>query len=249
VRARLILVGLLTIAAACSRPAAAPDIDEALDERAASPDLALSAPSGTVPVASEVEVHRPEPAARPSPRVPALQPASTPQPMPEPLASDAAGDQDAAPATGMAPMPVVPSHVHPKAADPEEAVSGPSEDGGGKPQGVSTGLGPVPDRTWGDGIMDNPGIMDDPDPGAGMTGRGGAVITRGGAGGVHDDCAKHPRGGMVAGNPMGGMTGGTTVLVNDRDPRRGAVINERSPRTSSRPSFPRGGGFPRGGIR
>src|SRR5690606_13876442 len=131
---------------------------------------------------------------------------SAPEPMPEPIGSDIDGALDAAPATATAPAPVETSHVHPKAPDPVAAT----EDGGGKPRGVSTGLGPVPDRNWGD-----PGIMDEPNPMPGLggpvgaDGRGGAVIIRGGAGGMDDDCKIHPRGGMTPGGP--------TVLVNDRD--------------------------------
>ena len=241
VRARIFLAGLFLVAAACSRPDAEP---VASDDRDENPDLALTAPTGATPVASDVEVGQAQPAAPPRERVPTPPRESEPEPMPEPLGSDVDGDLDASPATAVAPAPVETSHVHPRAADPVATA----EEGGGKPRGVSTGLGPVPDRNWGD-----PGIMDDPNPlpgiggPIGVGGRGGAVIIRGGAGGIDDDCAKHPRGGMVAG---GGMpAGGPAVLVNDRDPRRGALINERAPRTSQRPSLPRGGGFPGRGIR
>ena len=239
-RARIPLAGLLLIAAACSTPAAEP----AADDRDTSPDLALTEPTGATPVASDVEVGRAEPAALPPERVPTPPRESAPLPMPEPLGSDLDGDVDAAPATALAPAPVETSHVHPNASGPAAAT----EEGGGKPQGVSTGLGPVPDRSWGD-----PVINDEPDPlpgiggPVGLDGRGGAVIIRGGAGGIDDDCAIHRRGGRVAGG--GVAPGGPAVLVNDRDPRRGTLINERAPRTSQRPSLPRGGGFPGRGIR
>jgi hypothetical protein len=247
VRGRFFLAGLVVIAAACSRPDAGPVIDEAQDERSATPNLALTAPTGAVPVASDLEVHQPEPAVRPQLRVPTPRPESTREPVPEPLASDRDGDLDAAPASGATPMPVA-SHVHPK-ADPDDAVSGPAEQGGGKPQGVNTGLGPVPDRNWGDtGIIDDPNPLPDPmgTGHTGMVGRDGVVIIRGGAGGMHDDCKIHPGGNVTV--PMRPQ-GGPEALVNDRDPRRGAAINERAPRTARSPSLPRGGGFPRGGIR
>jgi hypothetical protein len=248
VRARTLLAGLAVIAAACSGPADEPIADEAFDERGRSPDLALSPRSDNVPVASDIEMHQPEVTARPAQRVPTARPQNTPEPMPEPLSSDRDGDIDAAPAPASSPAPVA-SHVHPKAADPEDAVSEPIE-GGGKPRGVSTGLGPVPDRNWGDtgGIIDDPHPLPGPMEGIGGIGRDGAVIVRGGIGGVHDDCRKHPSGGTVA-LPSGGRGNGPDELVNDRDPRRGALINDRAPRTSRGPSLTRGGGFPRGGIR
>ena len=227
-RARIILTGLIAIAAACSRPAADPALDPAADEPSAAPDLALTSPAETEPVASDVEVHLPAPTPLPESRLP----------MPEPIGIAVDGTEGLTPE----PMPVATSHVHPSETDPVEAVTGPSVEGGGKPTGISTGLGPVPERNWGD-----TGIMDDPNPIPVGIGRTDAVIIRGGAGGMEDDCKIHPRGGAVAGGGMG--TGGPGALVNDRDPRRGALINERAPRTSSRPSVPRGGGFPRGGIR
>jgi hypothetical protein len=236
VRARIILTGLIAIgAAACSRPAADPVVDPATDEPSAARDLALTSPSDAVPVASDLEVHRPEPTPLPESRLPTPDPANIPEPVPEPIGIAVDGTEGLTPE----PMPVATSHVHPDIANPEETVTGPSVEGGGKPTGISTGLGPVPDRNWGD-----PAIMDDPTPiPVGI----GGVIIRGGAGGMDDDCKIHPRGGVVAGGGMG--TGGPGALVNDRDPRRGALINERAPRTSSRPSLPRGSGFPRGGIR
>ncbi|HEX2168347.1 MAG TPA: hypothetical protein VHG09_14025 [Longimicrobiales bacterium] len=230
-RARIFLSSLILVVGACSEPATDTAVDAALDERDEAPDLALMPAGDAVPVASDLEVHRPEPAKPVAPDVPAPAP-ETPEPMPEPLGNAVAG------ATAYAPAAVesvpVEQHVHPK-AEPVENASGPSvEEGGGKPTGVSTGLGPVPDRNWGD-----TGIMDEPNPLPGRIGREGAVIIRGGAGGVDDDCAIHPRGGTVAG------PAGPAVLVNDRGPR-GGLINERAPRTSRRPSLPRGGGFPRG---
>jgi hypothetical protein len=225
------------IGAACSAPAADPVVQPVADDASETPDLALTSSSDAVPVASDIEVHRPQPTPEPKPRVPTPEPADLPEPQPEPIGFAMNGVEGLTPG----PMPVATSHVHPKAEDPEEAVSGPSVEGGGKPTGISTGLGPVPERNWGD-----TGIMDDPNPVPIGIGREGAVIIRGGRGGVHDDCAKHPRGGQVAG---GGDGGGPGALVNDRDPRRGALINERAPRTSSRPSIPRGGGFPRSGFR
>lgn len=233
VRPRIFLAGVFLLAAACSRPDAEPITD---DDRDASPDLALTAPTGATPVASDVEVGQPETAAPPRESVPTPPLESAPEPMPEPIGRD--GEPNASPAAAVAFAPVESSHDHPKAPDPVAEA----EAGGGKPRGVSTGLGPVPDRNWGD-----PGIMDEPNPlpgiggPVGATGRDGAVIIRGGAGGVDDDCAIHRRGGTVAGGP--------TVLVNDRDPRRGALINERAPRTTQRPSLSRGGGFPGRGIR
>jgi hypothetical protein len=229
VRARIILTGLIAIAAAaCSRPAADPALDPATDEPSVAPDLALTSPAETEPVASDVEVHRPAPTPLPESRLP----------MPEPIGIAVDGTEGLTPE----PMPVATSHVHPSETDPDEAVTGPAVEGGGKPTGISTGLGPVPERNWGD-----TGIMDDPNPIPVGIGRTDAVIIRGGAGGMDDDCKIHPRGGAIAGGGMG--PGGPGALVNDRDPRRGALINERAPRTSSRPSLPRGGGFPRGGIR
>ena len=239
-RARILLAGLFLVAASCSRPDLEPIAD---DDRDASPDLALTAPTDATPVASDVEMGQVVPAAPPRERVPTPPRESEPEPMPEPLGSNIDGDLDASPAPAVAPAPVETSHVHPKASDPAAAA----EEGGGKPRGVSTGLGPVPDRNWGD-----PGIMDEPNPlpgiggPVGATGRGGVII-RGGPGGIHDDCAKHPRGVVMAGG--GTDAGGPAVLVNDRDPRRGALINERAPRTTQRPSLPRGGGFPGRGIR
>ena len=242
-RARIILTGLIAIAAAaCSRPAADPALDPAADEPSAAPDLALTSPAETEPVASDVEVHRPAPTPQPEPRLPTPEPANVREPMPEPIGIAVDGTEGLTPE----PMPVATSHVHPDVVNPEETVTGPSVEGGGKPTGISTGLGPVPDRNWGD-----TGIMDDPNPIPVGIGRTGAVIIRGGAGGMEDDCKIHPRGGVIGGAIAGGgtRTGGPDALVNDRDPRRGALINERAPRTSSRPSLPRGGGFPRGGIR
>jgi hypothetical protein len=233
VRAQLLIAGLVLIAGACSTPDA-DRVDATADERNASPDLALSTPSEAVPVASDVEVGQPAADPRPDPGHPSPE-EEIPQPEAEPLGSDLHGEHNAAPAISVEPMPVATSHVHPKA--PDEALSE-AEEGGGKPTGVSTGLGPVPDRNWGD-----PGIMDDPNPIPDVIGRAGAVIIRGGAGGVHDDCKIHPRGGTIAGPT------GPGALVNDRDPRRGALINERAPRTSRRPALPRGSGFPGGGLR
>lgn len=233
-RARIILTGLVVIGAACSAPAD-PAVEPVADDASAAPDLALTSSSDAVPVASDIEVHRPQPTPEPEPHVPTPEPADLPEPRPEPIGFAMNGVEGLTPE----PMPVATSHVDPEDAD--EAVSGPSIEGGGKPTGIATGLGPVPERNWGD-----TGIIDDPNPVPIGIGREGAVIIRGGRGGVHDDCAKHPRGGHVAG---GGETGGPGALVNDRDPRRGALINERAPRTSSRPSIPRGGGFPRSGIR
>lgn len=188
-------------------------------------------------------MHRAEEPAVPETRTLTAQ-RTAPQPIPEPVG--VAIHQHRAAASER--VAVESPDMHPKAEGPDE-VEGDPVPGGGKPRGVSTGLGPVPDRNWGD-----VGIIDDPDPVPGMTGRGGVII-RGGPGSMEDDCKIHPRGGMVAdGGLSGGTNGGTSVLVNDRDPRRGALINERAPRTTSRPSVARGGGlrgggFPRGGIR
>lgn len=245
-RARIILTGLVLIAAACSRPAA---VDETLDARNEDPDLALTPPSDLVPVASDVEVNRPDRPDESAPQNPTpLQP-ETPEPRPEPLAADIEGELDAASATAVAPTPME-AHVHPD--DSGEALSGPAVEGGGKPTGISTGLGPVPDRNWGG--SGGPGIIDDPNPAGGIVGsmpgigHEGVAIIRGGAGGTHDDCKKHsPAIGVVTGNPM--VPPGPAVLVNDRSPRRGALINDRAPRTTRSPSLPRGGGFIRGGIR
>lgn len=243
-RARFIVpAGLMVLAAACSDRSA----DPVTDAPDASPDLALTAPDG-VPIASDVEVHRPENPERPQPDAPTPERSDRPRPEPEPAA---AGDI-AADVTDYGSG----AHVHPK-ADPEGAVSAPVATteparGGGKPRtGVTEGRGPVPDRTWGD---DGVGIMDDPDPiPAVIAGRPGAVIIRGGAGRIDDDCAIHGRG--IAGGVMAGIIGGIMggaerpggMLVNDRDPRRGALINDRAPRTPNGGSLPRGAGFPRGG--
>lgn len=224
-------------ATACSPPA--PDAaTEAADAPAARSDLALTAPVGETPVASAMEVHRAEPAARAQPHVPTPEPEAVPEPRPEPLGIEAHGDHGVA----LEPVAVATSHVHPKAAEPDEATA--PAPGGGKPNtGVTEGRGPVPDRGWGgaDG-----GIMDDPNPLPGITGRGGPVIIRGGVGGVDDDCAIHrPRGGVAT----TGRGVGAGTLVNDRGPRGGTLINERAPRTSGGGAFPRGGGMVRGGIR
>ena len=242
-RARIILTGLIAIAAACSRPAADPALDLAADEPSAAPDLALTSPAETEPVASDLEVHRPASTPLPESRLPTPEPADVSEPMPEPIGIAVDGTEGLTPE----PMPVATSHVHPNETDPDEAVAGPAVEGGGKPTGISTGLGPVPERNWGD-----TGIMDDPNPIPVGIGRPDAVIIRGGAGGMEDDCKIHSRGGAIAEDVIIGGDrgrGGPGALVNDRDPRRGALINERAPRTSSRPSLPRGGGFPRGGIR
>ena len=237
-RARILLTGVVLLAA-CSRPAADTAADEALDARNEDPDLALTQASDQVPVASQVEVGRPGPADQPSPQRYTVAETHAPPSTPEPLAADPGDEMEAEPLAATVPMPV--------GRDAGEAVSEAVEEGGGKPTGVSTGLGPVPDRDWAD-----PGIIDNPGPVPGMTGtlgtigREGVVIIRGGAGGIHDDCKAHAGGGAVAG---ASPTGGPAVLVNDRDPRRGALINERAPRTSRSPSLPRGGGFVRGGIR
>ena len=182
-RARNLPAGLaLVLIAACSTPDADPVADHAPDERNASPDLALSPQPETVPVASDIEVNQPVPDPRPGPGHPSPE-RDVPQPAPEPIGSEMRGEHDAVPVVSVEPMPVASSHVHPNA--PDESVSATAEEGGGKPTDVSTGLGPVPDRTWGDpGMMGEPGIMDDPNPMPGPMGRPGAVIIRGGAGGV-----------------------------------------------------------------
>jgi hypothetical protein len=228
--------------AACSAPA--PDsVDTAADDAPAARELALQSSDAT-PVASELEVHRPD-AQAPEPSSPMHPPRDATDPLPEPLGRAVTGD-----AAGMQMTPApAPAHVH--AADAGDAVAGPAEPGGGKPRGVSTGLGPVTDGNWGD-----PAIMDDPNPipgriggeGTVLTGRDGVIIIRGGMGGIDDDCAIHPRGGM---RPGGGMPTGQPggVLINDRSPRRGASINERAPRSPNRPSLPGGGGLTRRGIR
>ena len=252
-RARYLTVGVLIVAAACSRPAADETAQSEVDARDANPDLALTGPVDAVPVASGIEMHQAEAAHKDGDAGPddaAVEQA----PAPEPAASKQSVEPvGAAPAAPAAPAAVATSHVHPKAQDPEVMASvggdapahGDSAEGegnGGKPTGVNTGLGPVPDRDWGD-----PAIIDDPDPLAGTLpgiGRAGAVIIRGGAGGVDDDCAIHPRGGVAA-IPVSGPG----VLINDRAPRAGTSINERAPRGAQRPSLPRGGGLPRGGIR
>ncbi|MBR9991375.1 MAG: hypothetical protein KFH98_16550 [Gemmatimonadetes bacterium] len=237
-RARILLAGTLILAAACSRPDADPE-HSGLDDRAA-PDLALTPESDAVPVASDVETNRPRETPRSEPDIPTPSPGSAPAPTPEPVGSHLDGEQDAAPVTSEAPLPVATGHAHPDAAPAD--VSAPAEEGGGKPTDISTGLGPVPDRTWGD-----PVIMDDPNPLPGLIGREGAVIIRGGNGGLHDDCKVLP-GARVPVN-VALPANGPAVLVNDRDPRRGAAINERAPRTANRPSVGRSSGFPRGGIR
>lgn len=238
-RARILLTGVVLLAAACSKPAAETAVDEALDARNEDPDLALTVSSDIVPVASDVEVGRPGPAEQPAPQRFTVAETHAPQSRPEPLAVHRGGEIDAEPATATVPMPVE--------GDAGESGGEAVEEGGGKPTGVSTGLGPVPEPDWADtGIIDNPGPVPGMTGTMGTIGREGVVIIRGGAGGMHDDCKAHPGGGAVADvNPRGGPA----VLVNDRDPRRGALINERSPRTSRSPSLPRGGGFIRGGIR
>lgn len=232
-RATLFLAaGLLTAVSACSRPAsdAAP---EATDAPSTNPDLALTAPTGETPVASAMEMHREQPPSDPRPDVPTAEPETVEQRRAEPLGVAAHDDHGVA----TEPVELAATHVHPKAADPADAVSAPAP-GGGKPDiGMTEGRGPVPDRGWG-GIG---GVMDDPNPLPGVTGRGGAVIIRGGAGGVDDDCAIH--------RPRGNAGVGAGTLVNDRDPRRGTLINERAPRTPGGGAFPRGGGMLRGGIR
>lgn len=233
----LIAAGLLTAVSACSRPASDSATDAA-DAPVSQPDLALTAPTGETPIASDMEMHRAQPAAGPTQHVRSSEPAAVTRPEREPLGVAEGGESGVA----SEPVAVETSHVHPKAAEPVDAVSAPAP-GGGKPRtGVTEGLGPVPDRGWG-GI--GAGVLDDPNPLPGLIGRGGAVIIRGGAGGVDDDCALHRPG---AGNRTG--TGyGAGTLVNDRGPRGGTLINDRAPRTSGGGAFPRGGGMVRGGIR
>jgi hypothetical protein len=239
VRARILLAGTLILAAACSSPDADPQ-DSSLDDRATAPDLALTPETDGVPVASDVETNRPRETPRSEPDIPTPTPGDASAPMPEPVGSHLEGEHDAAPVTAVAPLPVAAAHAHPE-AEPAD-VSAPVEEGGGKPTDISTGLGPVPDRTWGD-----PAIMDDPNPLPGLIGREGAVIIRGGNGGLHDDCKVLP-GARVPVN-VALPANGPAVLVNDADPRRGTAINERAPRTQNRPTVGRGGGLPRVGIR
>lgn len=228
--------GLLTAVAACSRPTADVAVDGS-DGPATTPDLALTTPTGETPIASAMEVHRRQAPADPQAETLSPEPADVELPRPEPLGVAAHGDHEVT----SEPVTVAASQVHPKAADPQDAVSAPAP-GGGKPDiGMTEGRGRVPDRDWG-GM--GGGMIDDGNPLPGLTGRGGAVIIRGGIGGVDDDCAIHRPG---AGGRTAGVGAGT--LVNDRGPRGGTLINGRAPRTSGGGAFPRGGGMLRGGIR
>jgi hypothetical protein len=234
VRTRTILAaGLLTaVFAACSRPE--PAAQPADTDTSAPIDLALYPPSTEPPIASELEAPRP-----PAPEVaPRPVPVARRNARPEPLGNAVAANRQSTAAESLTDTG---APADPRVDETEQvAVAGPAAEpaaGGGKPRpGMTDGAGRVPD----------------PGPG-----RSGPVIIRGGVGGVDDDCVVHRSPPDVG--DIRPPAGGTTVLINDRTPRRGPPqVADRSPPVAdrtpargigSRGAAPRGGGIGRIGIR
>jgi hypothetical protein len=239
VRTRLILAALpLTVAVACSRPAADPAAERA---PLSDPNLMIGAGfMDATPIASDVEVNR-QP-----------QGAVNPRPAPTPPAQPAAARSARLPAAEVPDEERGGHAEHGVAADPAPelvlAAEAPRA-GEGAPEAGGTAAGTV---TGGSGkprpVMDE-GPIHDPHP------RGGIVIIRGGAGTIDDDCAIHPRNPrepvlvpvippIVAAQPP---DNGTGVLINDRTPPGGSIAGNRPPPIGPG-EHPAGRGIGRAGV-